>query len=177
MIVVGVDPQGAQGTGTTGIITAGITKGACPCGMHQDRLPHAFVLADDSLDSSPGGWATRTISSVADWHADRIAAEVNFGADMVEATIRNVDPNAPIEKVRASRGKIQRAEPVAALYEQHRVHHVGVFPDLEDEMTTFTQNDDWSPNRLDALVWALTALGLSEWREARVSSVPWHRRV
>jgi phage terminase large subunit-like protein len=167
-IVVGVDPQGSAESGTTGIVAAGITCGDCPCGGK--NLPHAFVLDDASLSSSPAGWARAAIASFERTKADRIVAERNFGADMVESTIRTVWSTAPIEIVNASRGKVQRAEPIAALYEQGRVHHVGSFGDLESEMVTWTQTENWSPNRLDALVWAITELGLSEWREARISS-------
>ncbi len=170
-IVVGVDPQGGgEGSGTTGIIAAGITKGKCICGQNQDRLPHAFVLADESISASPAGWARHVLLLLAQVEGDRIVVERNFGGPMVESTIRNVDKNAPVEMVVASRGKTQRAEPIGALYEQGRVHHVGVLPELEDELVTWTADEAWSPNRLDSLVWAITALGLSEWSEARVSS-------
>lgn len=81
---------------------------------------------------------------------------------MVETTIRTVLPSAPIHMVVASRGKAIRAEPIAALYEQGRVHHVGAFPELEDEMTTWTPDEPWSPNHMDALVWAISELGLHE---------------
>ena len=95
--------------------------------------------------------------------ADRIVAEVNNGGDMVEATLRMVDPNVAYTAVRATRGKVVRAEPVAALYEQGRIHHVGAFPTLEDQMCGFTTDLDrktagFSPDRVDALVWALTDL-------------------
>ena len=95
--------------------------------------------------------------------ADRIVAEVNNGGDMVGATLRMVDPNVAFTAVRASRGKVVRAEPVAALYDQGRVHHIGTFPQLEDQMTNFTSDIDraaagYSPDRVDALVWAFTEL-------------------
>jgi phage terminase large subunit-like protein len=167
-VVTAIDPQGSEGSGTTGIVAAGITRGACPCGENQDRLPHGFVLADESVDSSPAGWARQALALHHRLAGDRIVAERNFGGDMVDQTLRSVDPNAPVHMVNASRGKQQRAEPIAALYEQGRVHHVGVLAQLEDEMTTWRPDDSWSPNRLDALVWALTALGLSEWREAKI---------
>jgi phage terminase large subunit-like protein len=84
-------------------------------------------------------------------------AEVNNGGDMVELTVRMVDPKVSYKKVSASRGKLTRAEPVAALYEQGKVHHVGTFAEMEDEMCTWLPGDP-SPNRMDALVWALTEL-------------------
>jgi phage terminase large subunit-like protein len=163
-IAVGVDPQGSAESGTTGIVVAGRTTGNCPCGG--PNLPHCFVLDDASLAASPDGWARRAVQTFDAFKADRFVAERNFGGDMVESTIRTVWSSAPIHMVTASRGKIVRAEPVSALYEQGRVHHVGAFPDLEDEMTTYTIEESWSPNRLDALVWAITELGLSENREA-----------
>jgi len=169
-VVVGVDPQGSAETGTTGIVAAGRTVGTCPCGENLDRLPHAYVLADESLAATPDGWARRAVAVYELQEADHFAAERNFGGDMVESTLRTVWPSAPIRLPTASRGKIIRAEPVAALYEQGRVHHVGSFPELEDEMTTWTVEEPWSPNRLDALVWAITELGLTERREARIYS-------
>lgn len=167
-IVVGVDPQGSEVSGTTGIVSAGRTRGNCPCGENLDKLPHGFVLRDGSIASSPDGWARQSVSVFDKDKADRFAAERNYGGDMVESTLRTVWPSAPISMVNASRGKVVRAEPVAALYEQGRIHHVGAFPELEDEMTTYTVDEPWSPNRLDALVWAITELGLTENREAKV---------
>lgn len=177
-IVVAIDPQGSQESGTTGIVAAGVTKGECLCGG--SNLPHAYVLADSSLSSSPQGWASTAVDLHRSLQGDRIVAERNFGGDMVESTVRTVWPGAPFNMVNASRGKAQRAEPIAALYEQGRVHHVGAFPQLEDEMTTWTPAEPWSPNRLDALVWAITELGLSEWREAglykpKVTQIPARR--
>ena len=160
-IVVGVDPQGSAETGTTGIVAAGMTVGACACG-NPDRLPHAYILEDGTVSSTPAGWARTAIAVYDKQSADRFAAEVNFGGDMVESTLRTEWPSAPINMVRASRGKVVRAEPVAALYEQGRVHHVGGFPELEDELTTYTVTERWSPNRLDALVWAVTELEMSK---------------
>ena len=89
---------------------------------------------------------------------DLIVAEGNFGGDMVLSTLRNVDNTVNARKVNASRGKLVRAEPIAALYEQGRVHHLHPFPNLEDEMTTYVAGESWSPNRMDAMVWALTEL-------------------
>jgi phage terminase large subunit-like protein len=96
------------------------------------------------------------------WGADRIVAEDNNGGEMVEATIRAVDPTAPVKRVHASRGKIARAEPISALYEQGLIHHVGIFPQLEDQMTSYQpleiKGSQTSPDRMDALVWSLTEL-------------------
>lgn len=169
-IRVGVDPQGSAEAGTTGIVVAGRTKGNCPCGENLDRLPHAFVLGDVSLGSSPDGWARVAVGAFEKHKADRFSAERNYGGDMVESTLRTVWPSAPIDMEQASRGKVIRAEPIAALYEQGRVHHVGDFPELEDEMTTYTLEEKWSPNRMDALVWAMTGLGMSESRAVKAWS-------
>ena len=112
---------------------------------------------------TPHDWARRAISAYHARKADRIVAEVNNGGEMVEATLRVVDPAASFRAVHASRGKALRAEPVAALYEQGRVHHLGAFPALEDQMCALTPDLDrasagYSPDRADALVWALTEL-------------------
>ena len=163
---VGVDPQGSESSGMTGIVAAGVTKGTCLCG-DQENLPHVYVLADQSLAASPDGWARRAVAVYDQFKADRFTAERNFGGDMVESTLRTVWSSAPVNMVNASRGKIVRAEPVAALYEQGRVHHIGAFPDLEDEMTTYTTDEAWSPNRMDALVWAISDLGVARAMEAR----------
>jgi len=121
------------------------------------------VLADYSLKASPDGWAREGIKAYHRHHADRIIAEVNNGGALVEATVRMVDPNVSYKAVHASRGKAVRAEPIAALYEQRRVHHVGTFAMLEDQMSAFTSDFDrgragYSPDHVDALVWALTEL-------------------
>jgi phage terminase large subunit-like protein len=121
------------------------------------------VLADASGKHQPVEWAKIAISAYRAHRADRIVAERNNGGAMVEATIRMVDGNVPVTTVWASRGKVARAEPVSALYEQGRVHHIGTFPQLEDQMCTFTTDFDraragYSPDRLDALVSGLTEL-------------------
>jgi len=125
------------------------------------------VLADASGKYQPIEWAKIAIAAYRAHHADRIVAERNNGGDMVEATIRMVDPNLAVTTVWASRRKLTRAEPVSALYEQGRMHHVGLFPQLEDQMTNFTSDFDrdaagYSPDRLDAMVWAATDLLLQE---------------
>lgn len=150
-IVVGIDPMGSKAAAhaEAGIVTAALGEDG-----------HGYVLEDASLNGSPDEWARAALASFAKWKADRIVAEKNFGGDMVESTLRTVRANAPITMVTATRGKAVRAEPIAALYEQGKVHHVGTFRQLEDEMTTWTLQAGWSPNRLDALVWALTELML-----------------
>ncbi|MDE1903842.1 MAG: DNA-packaging protein [Alphaproteobacteria bacterium] len=153
-IVVAVDPAASSGEGAdeTGIVVAGLA--------HDGQV---YVLDDLSGRMSPRAWALKAIAAYKKFAADRIVAEVNNGGDMVEATLRSVASDAPFRAVRASRGKAVRAEPVAALYEQGRVHHVGGFATLEDQLCGFTADFDraasgTSPDRLDALVWAVTDL-------------------
>ncbi len=151
-IVVGVDPQAGDGENAaeTGIVVAGIGDDG-----------HGYVLADRTVRASPDAWARAAVNAYQEWKADRIVAEVNQGGAMVEHTLRTVQRNIPYTGVRASRGKQVRAEPVAALYEQGRVHHVGAFPDLEDQLVNWVPGAEDSPDRLDALVWAITELGLT----------------
>src|ERR1700751_4438079 len=127
-IVVAIDPAASSGEDAdeTGIIVAG-----------KDADGHGYVLADQSRRYAPTEWARAVIGLYRRYKADRIVAEVNNGGDMVEATVRMVDANVSYAKVHASRGKAMRAEPVAALYEQHRAHHVGAFPTLEDQQRGF----------------------------------------
>jgi phage terminase large subunit-like protein len=153
-IVVAIDPAAGSGENSdeTGIVVAG-----------KDAGGHGYALADLSGRHAPAEWAKVAISAWRSHAADRIVAEVNNGGDMVETTIRMIDPNVPFTAVRAARGKAARAEPVAALYEQGRVHHVGALPLLEDQMCGFTSDFDrskagYSPDRVDALVWALSEL-------------------
>lgn len=155
-VVVAVDPAVTSGEDSdeTGIVVAG--KGI---------NGRAYVLADRTCRLSPDGWARRAALAYEEFDADRIVAEVNNGGDLVERVIRTVDPRISYKKVTASRGKRVRAEPVAALYEQGRVSHVsseaGGFPELEDQMCSFVpEGMDRSPDRVDALVWALTELML-----------------
>jgi phage terminase large subunit-like protein len=120
---------------------------------------HAYILADLSGRMSPEKWARAAVSAFHGWKADRIVAEQNFGGAMVESTIKAVDPLVAIKMVVASRGKQIRAEPIAAFYEQHRIHHVGEFPQLEDQMTGWDPTVSGpSPDRIDAAVWACTEL-------------------
>lgn len=162
--VIAIDPAVTSGEDSdeTGIVGAAKTDSRwCPaCGPID--APHAFVLTDASGKFSPDVWARRAVDAYDDIEGDRIIGEANNGGDMVELTVRTVDPAVPYTKVHASRGKRVRAEPVAALYEQGRVHHVGTFPELEDQLTSWTPDSGESPDRLDALVWALTDLMLGE---------------
>jgi len=148
-IVVAVDPAVTSGEDSdeTGIIVA--AKGTDA---------RYYVLDDRSCRLSPDGWARQAVQAYDDWAADRIIAEVNQGGDMVKQTIRTVRPGVPFTPVHATRGKAIRAEPISALYEQGRVTHVRAFDHLEDQLCTWEPHSGTSPDRLDALVWALTAL-------------------
>lgn len=151
-IVVAIDPAvtSRADSDETGIIVGGAA-------MVGDDL-HAFVLDDLSMKASPDAWAKQAVAGYYKHHADRLIAEVNNGGDLVAHTIRTVDPRVPISTVRASRGKTIRADPVTALYEQGRVHHVGAFRGLEDQMCGWTPSASESPDRIDALVWCVTDL-------------------
>ena len=152
-VVVAIDPAVSSDATSdeTGIIVAGVG--------HDGR---AYVLADGSGRYTPDGWARRAVHLLREYQGDRIVAEVNNGGAMVEHVIRTVDRAAPYKAVHASRGKATRAEPVAALYEQSRVAHVGRLDALEAQLTGWDPTTDTkSPDRLDALVWALTELMIS----------------
>ena len=119
-------------------------------------------LADDSVQGSPQTWAKAAVTAYHKYKANLIVAEDNNGGEMVEAVIKQVDPSVPVTRVHASRGKATRAEPVAAISEQGRDHHVGSFPALEDELCLWMPGDA-SPNRLDAKVWAITEMMGNNW--------------
>ncbi len=162
-IVVAVDPPASSGphADACGIVVVGLGFDA-----------RAYVLADATMERArPLDWARAAIRAYRRHEADRIVVEVNQGGDLVETVIRQVDASVPVRAVRASRGKWLRAEPVAALYEQGRVAHVGALPELEDEMSDFGPDGlsgGRSPDRVDALVWALTELMLRERPEPRL---------
>ena len=155
-VVVGVDPAVSSGDESAewGIVC--VAEGASPSG--QEWPPHYYVLDDLSGRYTPNDAAKVVVSSYKAYKADRIVAEVNNGGDLVEAILRNVDHAFAYKAVHASRGKLTRAEPIAALYEQHRVHHVRTFGMLEDQMCDYVPMTSKSPDRMDALVWALTEL-------------------
>lgn len=148
-IVVGVDPTASAGGDEAGIVTAGT--------VWQNGRQEFYTLADDSRQGTPQEWASAAVAAYHRHKADCIVAEKNNGGDMVEAVIKQVDPSVNIKLVWASRGKVTRAEPIAAIAEQGRDHHVGYFPQLEDELCMWIPGEA-SPNRLDAKVWALTEL-------------------
>jgi len=152
-VVVGVDPTGSQGN-ECGIVVVGLGADG-----------EGYVLDDRSLLGTPGQWADAVIAAAERNTADIIVGEANFGGDMVEATIQQAakarGTSIRYRNVTASRGKAVRAEPVVAQYEHGKLHHVGDFPYLEDEMVMWIPGiSRESPNRIDALVWAVTELNL-----------------
>ncbi len=156
-VVVAIDPPASSGkrSDACGLVVAGLgTDGT------------AYVIADESLERArPGDWGRAAIRAYRRFEADCLVAEVNQGGEMVAAIVNGIDGGVPVKSVRATRGKWLRAEPVALLYEQGRVRHAGAMPKLEDEMTDFGSNGlsaGHSPDRLDALVYALTELLLNE---------------
>jgi phage terminase large subunit-like protein len=157
-VVVAIDPSVTTEGDEAGIIVAGI-----------DATGAGYVLDDLSLQASPDKWARAAVVGYHGHKGDRIVAETNNGGEMVELTLRTVDPSIPYTAVHASRGKLTRAEPVAALYEQGKVHHVGAFSQLEDELCEWVPGMP-SPNRMDALVWALTDLMLGNYGLGYVDS-------
>jgi phage terminase large subunit-like protein len=164
-IVVAVDPPAAAGAQSCcGIVVAGLEVSG-----------RAVVLADCSVEGlSPAGWAGAVVRAYQRFGADRVIAEINQGGDMVSAMLKSIDATLAVSTVRATRGKFLRAEPVAALYEQGRVVHAGRFTALEDQMCDFGPDglsNGRSPDRLDALVWALTALVLDGGGEPRVRGI------
>ena len=162
-VVIGVDPPASKTGDACGIIVAGLGADG-----------KAYVLADCSLEkASPETWARRVADAAARFGADRVVAEANQGGAMVKSVLQAADIALPVKLVHASRGKVARAEPVAALYESGRVHHAGALPRLEDEMCGLLIGGGYegpgrSPDRADALVWALTELMLGRRREPRV---------
>ena len=148
-VVVAIDPAvtSAATSDETGIVAAGI-------GNNGDY----YILSDKSLRASPDAWARQAVMLYHEYKADKIIAETNNGGDMVIMLLKQVDASVPTKKVTATRGKQLRAEPISSLYEQGRVHHVGYFADLEVQMCEWTPLSNESPDRLDALVWALTEL-------------------
>ena len=152
-IIVAVDPAvtNNEDSDETGIVVVG-----------KDINNEYYVLEDATGKYSPDAWAKKAINCYYNWNADRIVAEVNNGGDLVERLLRGVDDNIPYRSVRATRGKMVRAEPIAALYEQRRVHHMGYFPELESQMCSYIGETKPSPDRLDALVWGMTEISKSK---------------
>lgn len=160
-IVVAIDPAVSHNehSDETGIIVAGV-----------DYDDNGYILHDASMIGTPTEWANKAIELYRYYQADRIVAEINQGGDMVESVIKNIDRTVSFKGVRATKGKALRAEPIAALYEQHRIYHNGYFEQLETQMVEFdpTLKVQKSPDRLDALVWALTELLVKSAPEAQL---------
>lgn len=159
-VVVAVDPavSNEEGSDETGIVVVG-----------EDGNGHGFVLGDYSMRGTPDECMRKAVWAYKFHQADRVVGEANNGGDYIGTLLHVVDPNVPYRKVIASRGKRVRAEPVSALYEQGRVHHCGVFTDLEDQMCGWVPSDPESPDRVDALCWAvheLTGLSAGSWLAA-----------
>jgi len=157
-VYVAVDPavSNNEGSDEHGIIVVGLAR-------DKDGYARGYVLEDGTVRGSPEDWARKAISLYRSWSADKIIAEKNQGGDMVESTLKAVDRSVPVKLVHASRGKVVRAEPISALYEQGRVHHVGRFDLLEDQMCLFSVDNirsisNGSPDRVDALVWGLSEI-------------------
>lgn len=153
-VVVAIDPSvtGKETSDECGIVAMGVGADG-----------HGYLLSDRTIRASPLSWAKRAVDLYHEVEGDRIVAEVNNGGEMVELTLRVADETVPYQAVTASRGKAVRAEPVAAQCERGVIHHVGNYPELEDELVSWTPGRP-SPNRLDAYVWAATALGLVKHR-------------
>ena len=151
-ICVAIDPAVTSGENSdeTGMIVAGVSMDG-----------QYYVLFDGTLRASPDAWARKAVELYHKYKANRIVAEKNNGGDMVGLVIHHVDPTVPIKLVSATRGKHVRAEPISALYEQGKVHHVGGFNQLEDQMVSWTPDSATSPDRMDALVWAITELSVA----------------
>lgn len=157
-VYVAVDPAASseERSDEHGIVVVGMARDA-------DGYARGYVLEDGSLRGTPEEWGRRVIHLYRKWSADKIIAEKNNGGEMVEHVIRSQDRTANVKLVHASRGKVVRAEPISALYEQGRVHHVGIFDELEDQMCMFSvdnvrNSSTGSPDRVDALVWGLTEI-------------------
>lgn len=160
--VVAIDPAVSVGEDSddTGIIV--VARGPHqPTTCNLVECPgHGYVLEDLTCKQLPADVARVALAALDRWHATRIVAEVNNGGEWIGATVKSQRPTVPYEMVRATKGKYTRAQPASALYEQGRVHHLGEFPELEEQLITWTPDSGESPDRLDALVWGLTALKL-----------------
>jgi phage terminase large subunit-like protein len=158
-IIVAIDPAVSTNATSdeTGIIVAGL-------GTNDE----GYILDDLTIKGSPMEWATAAITAYHKWQADKIIGEANNGGDMVKFTLETIDSKVPIRLVHAARGKQTRAEPISALYDQGKVHHVGSLPLLEDQMTCWIPGEGSSPDRVDALVWAIWELMIDGRKKSRV---------
>lgn len=157
-VIVAVDPAASseERSDENGIVVVGLAR-------DDDGYARGYILEDASLRGSPEEWARAAVRMYRKWSADKIVAEKNNGGEMVSSVLKAADRSVPVKLVHASRGKVVRAEPISALYEQRRVHHVGMFDELEDQMCMFSvdnirNSSTGSPDRVDALVWGLTEI-------------------
>jgi phage terminase large subunit-like protein len=152
-VVVGVDPSGSEGGDECGIVVVGLAR-------QRDHLgrPHVYVLDDASVQNRPSVWAPRVLDLVDQYDANAVVAETNFGGLLTVDTLKLRRPGLRVEEVRASQAKRVRAEPVSTIYETGQVHHVGFLSVLEEQQCTWTPLEPTSPDRMDALVWAITWL-------------------
>lgn len=158
-VIVGVDPSGSSKSGTTGIVAVGVSELRWPHPRTGRPVRHLYVLEDRSIQGPPEVWAAAAVDLYRDHQADRIVAEPNYGGEMVQSVLRQVDVSVPVRMVTSSKGKRLRAEPIAALSAQGLLHLVGSHPQLEDQMTGWVEGQTpWSPDRLDAMVFAATEL-------------------
>ncbi len=155
-VLVAVDPAASshEGSDENGIVVVGMARDA-------DGYARGYILEDGSLRGTPEEWGKKAVHLYRKWSADKIVAEKNNGGEMVASVLKSVDRSVPVKLVHASRGKVVRAEPISALYEQGRIHHVGCFDKLEDQMCEFSidnvrNESTGSPDRVDALVWGIT---------------------
>jgi phage terminase large subunit-like protein len=154
-VIVAIDPSGADDE----LDTKNDEIGIVVVGLGTDGL--GYVLEDLTLKAGPAAWGKVAVSAYDRWGADRIVAEVNFGGEMVRYVVQSVRPGVSFRKLTASRGKVQRAEPISALHEQGKIRFAGSFPELEDELCNFTSRGylgDRSPNRADAMMWGFAEL-------------------
>lgn len=157
-VLVAVDPatSSEERADEHGIVVVGMARDS-------EGYARGYILEDGTVRGTPEDWARKAVSLYRKWEADKIIAEKNQGGEMVSSVIKAQDRSVPVKLVHASRGKVIRAEPISALYEQKRVHHVGRFDELEDQMCTFSidnvrNSSTGSPDRVDALVWGLTEI-------------------
>lgn len=160
-IVVAIDPAVSTNktSNETGIIVAGVGVDG-----------HGYILDDLTIKASPGEWAKNAIGAYYNWQADKIIAESNNGGDMVKFTLATIDKTVPVKLIHAARGKQTRAEPISALYDQGKIHHVGSLPELEDQMCTWIPGEGSSPDRVDALVWAIWELMIDGKRNIKLKA-------
>ena len=170
-IIVSVDPAVSEGDDAN-------EHGIMVCGLSDDN-EHGYLLRDATKSGSPAVWARAALAEYRHWRADGIVVEINQGGDLVKSTLQSIDKDVPILEVRASRGKHIRAEPIASLYEQGRIHHVGAFTELEDQMSLMSHSGyagEDSPDRVDAMVWAFTEL-FPELVEGKMLDIPkWEKK-